>query len=69
MDNLNKQLKTREKDLANRDLRLNKAVEETDRLKTQLKVSKEQSRFNDISKEVDELKNVNKLLEKQRDEV
>jgi len=69
MEELNKQLKLREKDLANRDSRLNKSVEEIERLKNQLKLSKEQSRFNDMSKEVEELKNVNKLLEKQRDEV
>jgi len=56
-------------DLASRDSRLNKSVEEIERLKNQLKLSKEQSRFNDMSKEVEELKNVNKLLEKQRDEV
>lgn len=69
MEDLNKQLKLREKDLASRDSRLNKSVEEIERLKNQLKLSKEQSRFNDMSKEVEELKNVNKLLEKQRDEV
>jgi len=69
LESLSKLLKTREKDLANRDQRLNKSVEEIERLKNQLKLSKEQNRFNDMSKEVDELKNLNKLLEKQRDEV
>jgi len=68
-ENVNKTLKVREKDLATRDGRLNKAVEEVERLKNQLKTVREQSKYNDLSKELEDLKNVNKLLEKQRDEV
>jgi len=69
LENVNKTLKLREKDLATRDGKLNKSVEEIERLKNQLKSVREQSKFNDLSKEVEDLKGVNKLLEKQRDEV
>lgn len=69
LETVNKQLKLREKDLANRDARLNKAVEETERLKNSLKTVREQTKYNDMTKEVEDLKTMNKMLEKQRDEV
>lgn len=69
LENATKQLKAREKDLAQRDTRLNKAVEEVERLKAQLKNTREQTKFNDMSKEAEELRTANKLLERQRDEV
>lgn len=44
LENTNKQLRAREKELATRDARLNKSVEETERLKNQLKMAKEQTK-------------------------
>lgn len=69
IETLNKHLKIREKDLGTRDNRMNKLMEENEKLKINLKKTKETHEFNDNSKELEELKNMNKLLEKQRDEM
>jgi len=64
-----KTVRTREKDLATKDSRLNKALEETERLKNQLKSAKDGSKQADLAKELEDSKTLIKLLEKQRDEV